>query len=396
MTARHLWFTIMLMACSSEAPAPRATAVGPSPRTAAPARTDEAVRATKEAVAVAAPAAKPAAAAAAAAAAEAAAAAGVAAFAAEAKERAAREERDRGEVDEEAHLAAIRAALAQADAPIPVATPQLQTEALPDKMNRRIRFRLRALSKAPIALRSIQYLPQEDGSAEVIAMYETSLYEECVREFASRIEGRKSCLSRDRVRGCVRSGVVWAHFAAPGPATPVEQGGSLTLQTSPLERELCTIKSETLQVADLDGDGKLELELNVVSANEPPSDSRGMYSHDYAWSYYLFPSDLSPEQSLSIEVESWEVMNGVDGFAFEPLLELRDVDHDGRRDLVQYTPRDLRECKDDNTPESPEEGAPNPCALVNRAVEIYLYDVSADRWIAATQAQLESLVSHAR
>ncbi len=70
-----------------------------------------------------------------------------------------------------------------------------------------------------------------------------------------------------------------------------------------LERESCTIASEVLHVADFDGDGKLELGLDVVSVHKPPPDNRGMWNHEYAWPYYRFPSDCSSEQSLSRSVQ---------------------------------------------------------------------------------------------
>lgn len=292
-----------------------------------------------------------------------------------------------------------RTALDHAAPEAPLELAALSQAPLPDRMNRRIRFRLRPLSKAPVALRTIAYVPSGDGSAEVVATYETSVYEECVRDHPNRKDGSKACLAKERVRGCVHSGVVWAHFAVPKAGTPPEQGGALTVSTMPLEREICTIQREVVRLADLDGDGELELELNVLSAHTPESDNRGMWNHSFWWSYYLLREDLAPEKSLSLEVAQWEAHNSVDGYSSDPLtlFELRDVDHDGRRDLVTYEPLDLDTCHPDEKPrDEPEEGKPNPCALANRATALYLYDAPADTWSIATPDEIRKIAAAVR
>lgn len=393
MSARISWLVVALLACKTEArpppaakgPAPRAIAASsaaptPAPRAAAKPIEDPSGTAAGEA-------ARPAT-------------DEVARLAADEAARQVQESDLASELSDDPELLADwRTVLEHAAPEAPLELAVLSQTPLPDKMNRRIRFRLRSLSKAPVALRTIAYVPRSDGSAKVVATYETSVYEECVRDHPNRKDGSKACLKKRLVRGCVRSGVVWAHFAVPKAGTPPEQGGELTVYTRPLEREICTIEKEVVRLADLDGDGRLELELNVLSAHTPEADNRGQWNHEYWWSYYLLRGDLAPERSLSLEVAKWYVDNSQDGYSPDPLtlFEARDVDHDGHRDLVIYDPLDLESCNPDEQPrDAPEEGKPNPCALVNRATALYLYNAPADAWRRATADQIREIAAAAR
>jgi hypothetical protein len=94
-----------------------------------------------------------------------------------------------------------------------------------EKLQRRIRFALRSVAKAPIALRDLISVPREDGGAEIFGLYQYSAYEECVRGHPSREEARTKCLgTRDdwdnllrNNRACMRYGLLYARLAAAGP-----------------------------------------------------------------------------------------------------------------------------------------------------------------------------------
>lgn len=302
--------------------------------------------------------------------------------------RAATREAER--VEHADYVRALRAVIATEPplAPLPV---QYEPEpTLPEKMERRIRFRLRELSNAPVALTQIVHVPRDDGGSEVFALYQVSLYEECMRGYATRNEGRKQCLWKDGQKqlACVRGGVVWAAFAPPAPSTSPEQGGALTVQTLAFDPKQCTFSAKEMIVGDLDEDGKLELMLTLLQAHEPPMDNRGMWNHSYAMTFYLLSSGLQPTKILRSDIADWHAGNDTDGLSPESPIELRDVNRDGRRDLVEYEPLDLERC---NRQRHLEEGELDPCVDANRIAVIYAYDEATAWWAPASLAWLEAL-----
>lgn len=118
-----------------------------------------------------------------------------------------------------------------------------------------------------------------------------------------------------------------------------------------------------------------------------------MWNHDYDMTFYLLPSGLAPEAARRSHIAGWSTNNGEDGMDPEPPIELRDVNRDGYRDLVEYELADRERCNGEETaPDILGEGELNPCLRANRAKLIYPY-ARADKWSPAPLAWLEKLLA---
>lgn len=157
-------------------------------------------------------------------------------------------------------------------------------EPLPEELQKKIRYKLRDVSKAPIALRDAIYLPREDGSAEVLAIYELSTYEDCVQRFGgSRKKARTACLPelqtvRDYSSGedestkvrlnrdCRNYGVVRASLA---PREIVADDKRLKVATIELPQASCELRSlQQFFLEDIDRDERPELVIAATAARE--------------------------------------------------------------------------------------------------------------------------------
>ncbi len=241
-------------------------------------------------------------------------------------------------------------------------------ETLPDKLRRRIRNQLKDKSPAPIALHHIIDIPKPDGGREVFALYEYSAYEDCMHGYADRKEGRDHCLGElvsvydgpgDQTeeqqrrngkryrykqirlnRACVALGAVRAVFGPPGPGETVDTGGSLAITSFAFTDALCEVRSYNhVLVADVDGDKKLEMYVDITTAKEELGDVRGPQAdsvpakkyNSRRYLYVLSGDDVSNAE-LALDLGSH---TAVIDLAPEELVELRDLDHDGHLDVIQ-------------------------------------------------------------
>jgi len=276
-------------------------------------------------------------------------------------------------------------------------------DSLSERMRRRIRYHLRDKTKAPIALHHITYVPQAGSGGDVFAIYEYSVYEDCVLGYADRKEGRESCTREsvaisDRSRrevnaigqeryadeqvqlnkDCVARGLVRAHFEPPGPDVPADAGGAVTVWSAKLDG-LCEVHNyKHLFVADLDGDERLEMYLDLTTSEENLHTEPGIRSepeftsigHRFERHLYLFAGDDSNGFALSAEIG--EAMDS--DLLSEELVELRDLNHDRRLDVIQ---REL--CFSWEASDQSCNGRPR------RKTE-YLYDAQTDTWIRREDA----------
>jgi len=260
---------------------------------------------------------------------------------------------------------AAAAAAAAAEPPDPIEslfrrryTPD---DSLPERMQRRIRYHLRDQTKAAIALHHITYIPQAGaGGGDVFAIYEYSVQEDCILQHKNRKEGREQCTSAPEYisdtsapfvqdkpadqqvflnQECLKLGVVRAHFEPPGPDVPVDAGGALTLWSAKLDG-LCEVRDfNRLFVADLDGDERLEMYLEITTAEEilnrePPVRSGHeivTVGHHFQRNLYLFAGDGARDFALPLELGAWEDIK----LPPQEAVELRDLNHDRRLDVIQ-------------------------------------------------------------
>jgi hypothetical protein len=115
----------------------------------------------------------------------------------------------------------------------------LPAEKFSEKMAKRIRYKLRDVTKAPIALRHFIQAPNPDGSLDVFAIYEYGELEGCVRGYPTRKEGRVACLAKlskthraeahaARWRPAARC--AWGRWRSPTPtARPAKRRRSSTI-----------------------------------------------------------------------------------------------------------------------------------------------------------------------
>jgi hypothetical protein len=268
-----------------------------------------------------------------------------------------------------------------------------RNETLPDKMQRRIRFRLGTVAKAPIALRDIIHVPHDDGSAEVFALYEYSAYEECVRGYPTRQAGREPCLgnsidnNRLRLnRGCVVLGVVHAAFAAPGPNDPSDAGGALTVASAPLPGTLCMVgEHKHTFVADIDHDGALELYADFTTTEQWGGERRSpgaepTYYTNGQREVVIFSGGKTAAPPLMLRFSEGHMSAG-NTAPEEDLVMLHDLDGDGHLDVIALEP-----C-------SPEAG---PCDPEHRERTVYLFDARLDRWIKGARPKAAAAAAAGR
>jgi hypothetical protein len=268
-------------------------------------------------------------------------------------------------------------------------------DALTERMQRRIRYHLRDQTKAPIALSQIIRVPQTNGGVDVFGIYEYSVYEDCVLGYPNRKEGRENCQGEavslteqdpigrvhtddTKVRlneQCVRLAVVRARFAPPGPGIPADAGGAVTISSAKLEGTLCEARDyQHLFVADLDGDEKLELFIDITTSEEKVTTSPGMrdvpeqrtIGHRFERHLYVFSGDDANGFALSAPLGDWEDSDP------EPqeLVELRDVNKDRRLDIVAK-----EHCFSVST-----SGGEELCLGRTRYKTTYIYDPQRDVW----------------
>jgi hypothetical protein len=249
-------------------------------------------------------------------------------------------------------------------------------EPLPEDVQRMIRYRMRDVSKAPIALRDAIYLPREDGGAEVLAVYEVSAYEECVqRHGGSRKKARDACLPelqtlRDRSaedeegakvrlnRDCRNYGVVHASRA---PFDQTVKGDRWKVSTLALPRASCKLSLQQLFLDDIDRDGRPELVLGGTTSNEEIEErnSETVVSREARLLWVFDVGEELTEQLQLLVAERWGA-----GETF-----WADLNGDRRADLVQ-----LEDCLVGIG------DSESQCDRVLLDRVWHLYDSQGDRW----------------
>ena len=242
-------------------------------------------------------------------------------------------------------------------------------DTLPDPLRQRIRAGLKARSRAPIALHHLIDVPRSDGGREVFALYEYSVYEDCMARWPDHKAGLQHCqgelatvfdgdlgLTKEEEEArhgekyrhkqirlnqdCVAVGAVRAVFDPPGAGSAAEPGGSLALTSLALRDLRCLPRSyNRVLVADVDGDSQLEMYVDVTSAREQIGEIRGpradtvsakLFNSD-RHVYILSGADVS---RVELSIDLGDHILPVD-LPAEELIELRDLDGDGHLDVLR-------------------------------------------------------------
>lgn len=256
------------------------------------------------------------------------------------------------------------------------------------------------MARAPIALRDFIGVPRSDGGKDVYAIYEYSVYEDCVKGAASRQDGRSACLEEpvsvvtgtnphhdeedsnsDRYlykqirpgRECRKYGAVYAAFS-PAPADKVlGEEGALRVLSLPLPEIDCELHTlAQFFVDDVDGDREQELYLDVTSARPSVRNVRGSFTDD------IDVEDVARRRNVLIVGPAGEGLE-LQGHIPDAEVWMRDLDRDGHADLVAIGRciEDLAEGTEDFTMWGVEEY----CVPEMRERIWYLYDGELDGWV---------------
>lgn len=260
---------------------------------------------------------------------------------------------------EPAESPSIRAsATASSPTPAPDEPPRLT-----EKMQRRIRSKLRKKHGANVLLAETAELPTADGGVVVFALYEFSRLQACASAGGGTAAARKACVEEAIDEGewyedyersdydCNRQGLVRARFGPPPAEDPEGRGGKMTLEADRALEEACRV-SEVVEfdTVDVDGDGEPELAV-AYSAVTPSPFSRGggsfdAYVHIRGW----YRETLEPQAEIT--TGSWVSDSSAWGFVSSAKVDFFDADGDGATD-IRVTRYDASH---------PAEGAlPKPC-----------------------------------
>lgn len=262
--------------------------------------------------------------------------------------------------------------------------------AFSEKMQRRLRSKLREQHDARTQLASSLALPQPDGGVVVLALYEFSAYEACVGKSDGSAEARKECANptddNERVlaglRKCTGRGLVRARFGPPSKAQPA-YGGELTVEaTRPLQGGCTIMKVRRFALEDADGDGQAELALDMVGKT-PQTSFRSETSYDvFTRTVGWYRTDLAPQYESALCTWFNESLEEADQSTARK-IRLEDEDGDGRKDLVvdEIGYVNDGECDLDDTGWLKTIGSDEACSgEVERVV--WRYDAGKDQWIA--------------
>jgi hypothetical protein len=213
--------------------------------------------------------------------------------------------------------------------------------AFSEKMQRRLRSKLREQHDARTQLAASVALPHPDGSVTVLALYEYSVYEACVGQSDGSPEARKACANptddNERVlaalRKCTSGGLVRARFGPPPKSQPA-YGGELAVEaTHPLPGGCTVSQVRRFAVDDVDGDGQVELALDMVRKT-PQTSFRSETPYDvFTRTAAFFRTDLSTQWAMDRSEwfnESLEEGNESTARRFR----VEDTNGDGRADIV--------------------------------------------------------------
>lgn len=270
---------------------------------------------------------------------------------------------------------APKAAKEGAEAPLAAA----KAPPVPELLQKRIRYQLREVSPAPLALREAQLVPAADGSAEVVGFYEFSVYEDCVkRAGGSRKAARERCVPEletiysydtgDREekqvrlnRECKRYGLFYAQVRN---STDLAKG-ALTVAHAGLPEEDCELSSSELVLTDHDLDGRRELVADMALGREVIEDRRRGNAVVDARHRYLWVMEVGAELR-----RQFELVVDADGDGAE--VTWVDLDRDERVDLVHKVG-----CSSSGMSEEED----RQCDDEVRARVWYRYDRERDTWL---------------
>jgi hypothetical protein len=182
----------------------------------------------------------------------------------------------------------------------------------------------------------------------------------------------------------VKLGVVRAHFEPPAPGIPDDAGGAVTVSSAMLADSLCEVRDYNhLFVADLDGDERLEMYLDITTSTEKLNREGAIRSgpdlasigHRFERHLYLFAGDGGNGFALSLGLGDWEDRDP----PFQELVELRDVNRDRRLDVIQ---KEL--CFDIAAGRS---ANADTCDGRARRKTVYVYDAQKDEWAPMQDAK---------
>jgi hypothetical protein len=262
---------------------------------------------------------------------------------------------------------------------------RLPGEKLSDKMIKRIRYKLRDVTKAPIALRHFIQVPNPDGSLEVFAIYEYGELESCLRGYATRKEGREPCRRQVSSTECVKLGAVRSHFGAPKAGASMDTSGTLTVWSMAFENTNCSSDKEIAFVDDVDRDGKLEMLIDLTTSYTAGGD-RSPYEHGYLRTLYVFPGAEGSEP-FDLNVDSTVGSYG----AFPPEflgsdVAMGDFNRDGHMDFLHDLGPQCPELDDEFADRGEEwDAKEEACKRKPRPQAVYLYDLKSDQWEESTE-----------
>jgi hypothetical protein len=280
--------------------------------------------------------------------------------------------------------AAVQGAAISLEAAFP--ERRVPTEKLSDKMAKRLRYKLRDVTKAPIALRHFIQVPNPDGSLEVFAIYEYGVLESCVRGYPTRKQGRAACFAKGLSSDCVKLGAVRAHFGAPKEGTSMETSGALTVAAMELQGTNCSADEELVFVDDVDRDGKLEMLIDLTTSDVSGVQSREPAYWEYRRQLAVFGGDEGRDP-FQLWVDVWDTAEPAD-VPLSPLasdLEMGDFNHDGHLDFLRSeSPEcDLRDEQNIHLDGAKLDAKIAWCAKQPRIQSVFLYDLKNDQWEAS-------------
>lgn len=220
---------------------------------------------------------------------------------------------------------------------------------LPEKMQNRLRSRLRETQRARILLREAVRLHHADGRDLVLALYELSLLERCANDRVARGESareafrtcRGDLLEAPRQNGieaeeCTEVRALRAELAPPGAGTPADWGGAITIAADEIVEGGCVLdRVRRFTLADPDRDGRPELELDLWS-HTPDRTFRGMQPYTQRVRRWMVLDAATLRSQVALTLASlggdYEQME-IDELARE--VSFSDENADGRPDVIE-------------------------------------------------------------
>ena len=264
------------------------------------------------------------------------------------------------------------------------------TEKLSDKMAKRIRYALRAVTKAPIALRHFIQVPNPDGSLDVFAIYEYAGLESCIRGHATRKEGSIACRRQADETDCVKLGAVRAHFGVPKEGTSMETSGALSVGSTQFEGVNCAADQELVFVDDVDRDGKLEMMIDLTTTDVSGVENRAAAYWEYRRELVVFTGERGRDP-FQLYVDSWDTSEPSD-VPPSPLaseIKMGDFNRDGHLDFLHSESPDctLEDERHNRLYDAERDAKIAWCEKQPRVESVFLYDLQADQWAEPKKAE---------